>query len=67
MTTDISSPSLLDSKTVAAYLRVSEATLCRMRQDRSGPPFITVRGRPRYRRIAIDRWIETEEQPAERA
>lgn len=53
---------LLDSKTVATYLGISEATLCRMRQDGSGPAFIDVRGRPRYRDTALIEWVDTQER-----
>lgn len=61
MSIQLPATSLLDSRTVASYLSVSEATLCRMRQDRSGPPFVSVRGRPRYRQSAVDDWIATQE------
>ena len=53
---------LLDSKTVAGYLGISEATLCRMRQDGSGPAFVDVRGRPRYRDTALIEWVNTQER-----
>jgi hypothetical protein len=52
---------LMDSRFVAQFLDVSEATVCRMRQDRSGPAFVLVRGRPRYRLGAIHSWIDSQE------
>jgi len=62
MNTGTSTAPLLDSKTAAAYLGISEATLCRMRQDGSGPAFIDVRGRPRYRDTALIEWVDTQER-----
>lgn len=62
MTAYMSTAPLLDSKSVATFLGVSEATLCRMRQDRSGPAFIDVRGRPRYREAALAAWVDEQER-----
>lgn len=53
---------LLDSRAVATYLGVSEATLSRIRQDRSGPPFVLVRGLARYRLGALEAWMHHQER-----
>lgn len=48
---------LLDSREVAAYLKVSEATLSRWRTDKKGPPFLRMRGITRYRLDAVEAWL----------
>ena len=49
---------LLDSREVAAYLKVSESTLSRWRTDRTGPPFLRLGGGViRYRLDAVDAWL----------
>ncbi|GAA1377925.1 helix-turn-helix domain-containing protein [Luteococcus sanguinis] len=48
---------LLDSREVAAYLKVSESTLSRWRADRKGPPFLRVGGITRYRLDAVEAWL----------
>lgn len=53
---------LLDSREVAAYLRVSESTLSRWRSLGSGPPFMRLGGIARYRVEAVDRWLAEIEQ-----
>lgn len=48
---------LMDSREVAAYLKVSESTLSRWRSAGTGPPFIKLGGISRYRLDAIDTWL----------
>jgi predicted DNA-binding transcriptional regulator AlpA len=48
---------LMDSREVAAYLKVSESTLSRWRSAGTGPPFIKLGGIARYRFDAIDMWL----------
>ncbi len=48
---------LMDSREVAAYLKVSESTLSRWRSARTGPPFLRLGGIARYRLDALDRWL----------
>ncbi len=49
---------LLDSREVAAYLKVSESTLSRWRTDQKGPPFLRLGGGVvRYRLDAVDAWL----------
>ena len=53
---------LLDSREVAAYLKVSESTLSRWRSAGTGPPFLRLGGIARYRLDAVDRWLAELEQ-----
>lgn len=48
---------LLDSREVAAYLKVSEATLSRWRTDKKGPPFLRMGGITRYRVDDVEAWL----------
>ena len=48
---------LLDTREVAAYLKVSESTLSRWRADRKGPPFVRLGGITRYRADAVETWL----------
>lgn len=48
---------LMDSREVAAYLKVSESTLSRWRSAGTGPPFIRLGGIARYRLDAVDAWL----------
>lgn len=48
---------LLDSREVAAYLKVSESTLSRWRSAGTGPPFLRLGGIARYRLDAVNRWL----------
>lgn len=51
---------LLDSREVAAYLKVSESTLSRWRTDQKGPPFLRLGGGViRYKLDAVDTWLES--------
>ncbi|QIM16013.1 helix-turn-helix domain-containing protein [Leucobacter insecticola] len=52
---------LLDSREVAAYLKVSESTLSRWRSAQSGPPFLRLGGIARYRLDAVDQWLASME------
>lgn len=53
---------LLDSRALAQALSVSQATVSRMRSDRSGPAFILIRGVARYRPSAVLGWIRAQER-----
>lgn len=48
---------LLDTREVAAYLKVSEATLSRWRTDKKGPPFLRMGGITRYRVEDVEAWL----------
>lgn len=48
---------LMDSREVAAYLKVSESTLSRWRTDRKGPPYLRLGGIARYRLDSVDAWL----------
>lgn len=56
----VASP-LMNSQELAAYLKVSEATLSRWRSARTGPPFIRLGGVSRYRIEAVDDWLQRQE------
>lgn len=49
---------LVTSRDAAAYLNVSESTLSRWRADEKGPPFLQLDGIIRYRRDALDAWLD---------
>ncbi|MEX3510685.1 helix-turn-helix domain-containing protein [Kocuria carniphila] len=57
---------LMDSREVAAYLKVSESTLSRWRAEEKGPPFMQLGGVARYRHEAIEAWLASLEQMHER-
>ncbi|WP_022883667.1 helix-turn-helix transcriptional regulator [Glaciibacter superstes] len=48
---------LMDSREIAAYLKVSESTLSRWRSAGQGPPFLRLGGIARYRLDAVDAWL----------
>lgn len=48
---------LMDSREIAAYLKVSESTLSRWRSAAQGPPFLRLGGIARYRVEAVDAWL----------
>lgn len=48
---------LMDSREVAAYLKLSESTLSRWRSAGQGPPFLRLGGIARYRIHAVDTWL----------
>jgi hypothetical protein len=48
---------LMDSREIAAYLKVSESTLSRWRSADQGPPFLRLGGIARYRIDAVDAWL----------
>lgn len=48
---------LMDSREIAAYLKVSESTLSRWRSAGQGPPFLRIGGIARYRVDAVDAWL----------
>ena len=48
---------LMDSREIAAYLKVSESTLSRWRSAGQGPPFLRLGGIARYRVEAVDAWL----------
>jgi excisionase family DNA binding protein len=47
----------MDSREIAAYLKVSESTLSRWRSAGKGPPFLRLGGIARYRIDAVDAWL----------
>lgn len=49
------------SRETAAYLRVSQATLCRWRRQRLGPPFVQVGAIARYRPWMVRVWVSKQE------
>lgn len=53
----ISASPLMDSREIAAYLKVSESTLSRWRSAGQGPPFLRLGGIARYRVDAVDAWL----------
>ncbi len=54
-----SGPEFLMSEEVAAWLRVSQATLCRWRQSGCGPRLTWMsRTCPRYRRSDVETWLK---------
>ena len=57
---------LLDSREVAAYLKVSESTLSRWRSTGGGPPFVRLGGIARYRLVAVDGWLASLEHDHDR-
>ena len=57
---------LMDSREVAAYLKVSESTLSRWRAEGDGPPFMQMGGVARYRVDAVEEWLASLEQMHER-
>ncbi|WP_308468449.1 helix-turn-helix transcriptional regulator [Rathayibacter soli] len=48
---------LMDSREIAAYLKVSESTLSRWRSAGQGPPFLRLGGIARYRIDVVDTWL----------
>lgn len=48
---------LMNSREIAAYLKVSESTLSRWRSAGQGPPFLRLDGIARYRIEAVDAWL----------
>ncbi len=49
---------LLDERAVAKSLSVSLATVRRWRYEGGGPPFLKLGALVRYRREAIEAWLE---------
>jgi excisionase family DNA binding protein len=56
---------LMSQQALADYLGVSVATVQRWRREDTGPPWLLVGNRPRYRRAAVDSWLEAQ-APARR-
>jgi hypothetical protein len=52
----------LDSMELAERFNVSEATLSRMRQDKSGPAYFMVGKQARYRPQSVNAWILAQER-----
>lgn len=48
---------LMDSREIAAYLKVSESTLSRWRSAGQGPPFLRLGGIARYRIDVVNTWL----------
>ena len=49
---------LLSISQACDYLKLSTATLARMRRDKSGPPFVKMSNRVSYRKSDLDTYIE---------
>lgn len=49
---------LMTPKEVAEHLGIAEQTLTNWRSQRTGPPYVVVGGRPRYRRAAVEKWLD---------
>jgi excisionase family DNA binding protein len=57
-------PEVLTATEAAAYLQVPVATLRRWRSIGTGPRHAKVGRHVRYRRAALDRWLEKREREA---
>ena len=57
-------PEVLTAAQAAAYLQVPEETLRRWRGQGTGPKHAKVGRHVRYRRAALDRWLEECEREA---
>jgi phage terminase Nu1 subunit (DNA packaging protein) len=49
---------LLTEKQVAEYLNVTVRTVQRWRAEETGPPVLYANNRPRYRKAAVDAWLQ---------
>jgi excisionase family DNA binding protein len=49
---------LLTQQQLADYLGVSVPTIQRWRRQGTGPPFLLLGTRPRYRRAQVDAWLD---------
>lgn len=54
---------LLTPDELAAYLKVAVKTLAQWRWQRVGPPHLKAGGHVRYRRSAVEAWLEASEPP----
>jgi len=61
-TSRLASADLLTARETSAYLGVSERTLESWRAKGGGPIYIKLRWRIRYRRKALDAWLEANER-----
>jgi excisionase family DNA binding protein len=59
--TTIALPSLMSVAELGTYLGVASQTLYNWRSARQGPRGIRVGGRVRYRRSAVEAWLEQQE------
>lgn len=57
--TDQQDNPLLTIAQACEYLKLSTATLARMRRDKSGPPFVKMSTRVSYRKSDLDAYIES--------
>ncbi len=55
---------LMTQQALADYLGVSVPTVQRWRRNGTGPPYLLIGPRPRYRRAQVDAWLD--EQAAAR-
>ena len=53
---------LMKANETAAFLRVSESWLAKARMSDDGPPFIQIGRSVRYRKIALRRWLKSQER-----
>jgi excisionase family DNA binding protein len=56
---------LVTSRDTARYLNISESTLSRWRAEKKGPTYLQLGGVIRYRRDALDAWLNGLEQADE--
>lgn len=57
---------MLDTDAVAVRCNVPVRTVMHWRETRSGPPFVRLGGRVRYRRSAVEKWIAQQEKASAR-
>jgi hypothetical protein len=53
---------LMKANEAAAFLRVSESWLAKARMGDGGPPFIQIGRSVRYRKVALRRWLKSQER-----
>ena len=56
---------LLTEAEVAEMLRVSQRTVRRWRNEGTGPPALRIGRRIRYRRSAVETWLDRRDQASE--
>ena len=56
-------PAMLTTHEAAAYLRLSESTLTKLRVAGGGPPFLKLGRRVTYRTAVLDAWLAEREYP----
>jgi excisionase family DNA binding protein len=59
-----SDDALMTIKELADYLKVGVGAIYDWRYKKIGPPSVKAGGKPRYRRSAVDAWLEREQEQA---